>query len=45
MINKTVLVHEVDKEVWQRFAGHAKAKGVKVGHILTDVLSNYLKEV
>ena len=44
MASKTIIVNKVGSEVWQKFAGHCKAKGVFVGEELTDILSFYLKE-
>ena len=45
MINKNKLIKNIDDKIWLRFAGHCKAEGVKVGDRLSDILSDYLKEV
>jgi hypothetical protein len=45
MIKKNKLIENMDDQVWVKFTGHCKAKGVKVGDELADILSDYLKEV
>lgn len=38
------LIKNMDDKVWREFAGHCKAKGVKINDCLADVLSNYLQQ-
>ena len=42
-MKKTKIVKDVDNELWQMFAGYAKAKGKKVGQLINEVIKDYLK--
>jgi len=39
----TKLIKNIDEETWRKFAGYCKAKGKKVGGMLSEVLKDYLK--
>jgi hypothetical protein len=38
------LIKGIDEEVWRKFTGYCKAKGVKVGKKLGEILEEYLKD-
>jgi len=42
-MKKTKLIKDVDDEIWQMFAGYAKAKGKKVSEMLNEVLKDFLQ--
>lgn len=37
------IIREVDSEVWRKFTGYCKMKGVLVGNKLTEILERFLK--
>ncbi len=37
------LIKGVDEETWRKFTGYCKAKGKKVGEMLSQILRDYLK--
>ncbi len=39
----TKLVKDIDEETWRKFTGYCKAKGVRVGKKLSEILEEYLK--
>ena len=41
-MEKTILVHNVNSEVYRKFAGKCKAEGKKIGHALSDLLKHEL---
>jgi len=45
MIKKNKLIEKMDHQVWVKFTGHCKAKGMKISDLLAEILSDYLKEV
>jgi len=40
----TQTVKDVNPEIWRRFAGLCKIKGIKIGNELTKVLEDYVKK-
>ena len=38
------LIKNMNDQVWRRFAGHCKGKGVKIADRLKDILTTYLND-
>lgn len=44
-MEKTKLIHNIEHTTWNKLSGEAKSRGVKVGHLLTDILNERYEEV
>lgn len=41
---KTILIENVDKELWRKFVGLARYNGIKVGNLLNDVILDFVEK-
>lgn len=44
MMRKNKIIKRMDDDVWRRFTGYCKIKGVQVNEELKLILEKYLKE-